>query len=91
MTSTCLILFQYIYLYKKNKVRHLYNRGRTLGLEFLYLLYYVVVHPNKTGFIRNQRIKHRISYTLGYLLSIFKNNDSLQLLCKMGQILQPTV
>ena len=35
---------------------------------------------------RNQRVKHLINYTLGKLLSIFKNNGRHQLLCKLGQI-----
>ena len=34
---------------------------------------------------RNQRVKHRINYTLDNL-SIFKNNGRYQLLCKLGQI-----
>ena len=35
---------------------------------------------------RNQQIKHRINYTFGNLLSIFKNNGRHQLLCKLGQV-----
>lgn len=35
---------------------------------------------------RNQRIKHRINYTLADLLSIIKNNGRHQVLCKLGQI-----
>ena len=34
---------------------------------------------------RNQRIKHRINYTLVDLLSIIKHNGRHQVLCKLGQ------